>query len=85
MIGDANLPAREQIEIVACRMILEADALRQAMRPEEEATAIYEKVVRLFPDTRSAQTARERLGGGAEHLNEGGFESRENLRCEQPC
>ncbi len=45
-------------------MILEADALREAMGPEEKAAAIYEKVVRLFPGTSSAQRARERLGDG---------------------
>ena len=63
--GSAEETPREQIEIVAYRMILEADALRAAMAPDEESTAIYEKVVRLFPATDSAQAAQSRLAGGA--------------------
>jgi hypothetical protein len=62
---DAELSAREQVEIVACRMILEAEALLAKMDPDGRATAIYEKVVRLFPETSSAQTARRRLAGRA--------------------
>ena len=48
---DTELSAREQVEIVAWRMILEADALIARMDPEGKAAAIYEKVVRLFPET----------------------------------
>ena len=47
---------REQIDSVAYRMILRADALRAAMTPSDEAVVIYENVVRLFPTTPSADS-----------------------------
>jgi len=60
--GGAELPEiREQLEIVAYRMIMRADALREAMQPADEALAIYQEIVRLFPDTHSAELARKRL------------------------
>lgn len=52
---------REQLEIVAYRMILRADGLRAAMAPDSEAVVIYSDIVRLFPDTQSAELARRRL------------------------
>lgn len=53
--------AEEVKEVTAYRMLLRADALRSAMRPQEEAVAIYRDVVRLFSTTRSADLARQRL------------------------
>lgn len=52
---------REQLEIVAYRMILRADALRAAMEPGDAALVIYQDIVRLFPNTQSAELARRRL------------------------
>jgi hypothetical protein len=52
---------REQLDIVAYRMILRADGLRAAMRSVEEVIVIYQDVVRLFPTTSSAELARKRL------------------------
>lgn len=52
---------REQIDIVAYRMILEADRLTADMRPTAAAIELYRKVERLFPATYSAEIARERL------------------------
>ena len=52
---------REQLEIVAYRMILRADALRAAMEPGNKAAAVYQDIVRLFPNTQSAELARRRL------------------------
>ena len=57
--SDGNI--REQLDIVAYRMILRADALRAAMRSAEEVIVIYQEVVRLFPQTSSAELARQRL------------------------
>jgi hypothetical protein len=57
--ADENI--REQLDIVAYRMILRADALRAAMRPAEQAVAIYQSVLRLFPATGAAEVARRRL------------------------
>jgi hypothetical protein len=60
--GGAELPEiREQLEVVAYRMILRADALRLAMQPADEALVIYQDIVRLFPNTHSAELARKRL------------------------
>jgi len=53
--------SREQIEVVAYRMIIRADGLRQAMRPNAEVLAIYRDVIHLFPKTHSAELARQRL------------------------
>jgi hypothetical protein len=52
---------REQLEIVAYGMILQADALRAVMQPAEKALEVYRNVVRLFPATNSAKLARQRL------------------------
>lgn len=52
---------RENVDIVAYRMILEADDLQADMRPTAEAVEIYERVIRDFPNTYSAEVAQERL------------------------
>ncbi len=52
---------RENVDIVAYRMILEADELQADMRPSPAAIEIYERVIRDFPNTYSAEVARERL------------------------
>ncbi len=52
---------RERLDVVAFRMVSEADRLLAAMQPAEEAIAIYREVIRLFPETSSAHIARERL------------------------
>lgn len=52
---------RENVDIVAYRMILEADELQADMRPSGEAIEIYERVMRDFPNTYSAKVAQERL------------------------
>jgi hypothetical protein len=60
--GGSELPEiREQLEVVAYRMILRADALRAVMQPADEALVIYQDIVRLFPNTHSAELARQRL------------------------
>lgn len=59
--ADGVVEIREQLEVVAYRMILRADALRAAMRPADEALVIYQDIVRLFPNTHSAELARKRL------------------------
>jgi hypothetical protein len=51
--------AREQIDIVAYRMVLRGDGLREQMDPE--ALGVYRDVVQLFPNTHSAELARKRL------------------------
>jgi len=53
---------RENVDFVAYRMILEADDLQADMRPSPEAVEIYERVIRDFPNTYSAEVAQERLG-----------------------
>ena len=53
---------RETVDIVAYRMILEADDLQADMRPSTAAIEIYERVIRDFPNTYSAEVAQERLG-----------------------
>lgn len=53
--------SRRQLDVVAFRMILRADRLRETMSPSVEAIAIYEDVVRLYPTTDSAEIARARL------------------------
>jgi hypothetical protein len=50
---------REQIDVVAYRMVLRGDGLREKMDPE--AIGVYRGVVRLFPNTHSAELARKRL------------------------
>jgi hypothetical protein len=52
---------RENVDIVAYRMILEADELQADMRPIPAAIEIYERVIRDFPNTYSAEVAQERL------------------------
>lgn len=52
---------RENVDIVAYRMILRADELQADMRPTSEAIEIYERVIRDFPNTYSAEVAQERL------------------------
>jgi len=51
----------EQLDVVANRMVLRADGLRADMRPAAEAAEIYQEVIRLFPATTSADSARRRL------------------------
>jgi hypothetical protein len=53
--------AREQIDVVAYRMIQRADELRARMDPSAEAIRVYRDVERLFPKTYAAEVARERL------------------------
>lgn len=53
---------REQIDIVAYRMIQRADELRTQMEPSAEAIRVYRDVESLFPNTYAAEVARERLG-----------------------
>ncbi|MEX0676184.1 MAG: hypothetical protein WD063_03870 [Pirellulales bacterium] len=52
---------REQVDVVAYRMIQRADELRTQMDPSEEAIRLYRDVEQLFPKTHSAEVARERL------------------------
>lgn len=52
---------REQIDVVAYRMIQRADELRTQIDPSAEAIRVYRDVERLFPNTYSAKVARERL------------------------
>ena len=59
--GDPLDDAREQLEIVACRMILRAEQLQAQMQPAEEAIGIYRDIVHLYPHTHSADSARRRL------------------------
>lgn len=52
---------REQIDVVAYRMVERADALRTQMDPPAEAIRVYFDVQRMFPTTYSAELARKRL------------------------
>jgi hypothetical protein len=50
---------REQVDVVAYRMVMRADDLQTRMDPE--AIDVYRDVVQLFPNTSSAELARQRL------------------------
>ncbi len=60
---------REQVDIVAYRMIQRADSLQSAMHPTGEVVELYRSVERMFPKTHSAEVARQRLA--ALGLNQG--------------
>lgn len=52
---------REELDVVAAQMMYQADRLRADQRPQEEVLAVYRDVIRLFPETRAASEARDRL------------------------
>ncbi len=52
---------REQIDIVAYRMVQRADELQGDMTLTEKAIEAYRSVLRLFPGTYSAEVAQQRL------------------------
>jgi hypothetical protein len=60
-LADPIDDVRERVEIVAYRMIYDAEQLEAAQRPPTEMIVIYRDVIRLFPHTRSAELARQRL------------------------
>lgn len=67
LADDPLADIREQIDVVAYRIILEADGLRAEMQPTAAAIELYQKVQRLFPTSYSAEVARDRLDSlGAE-------------------
>jgi|GEM_PF-6213125 len=61
-IEDPLEKVNEQIETTAFIIVYHAD--KKWQRPSQKAAAIedYKSVLRLFPDTRSAEKARQRLG-----------------------
>jgi hypothetical protein len=61
LADDPLADIREELDVVAYRMILEADDLRAQMQPTAAAIELYQKVQRLFPTSYSAEVARERL------------------------
>jgi hypothetical protein len=58
---DPLADVHEQVDVVAYRMILEADSKQSAMRPSAESINIYHRVLELFPTSHSAELARQRL------------------------
>lgn len=56
-----ELRARLKTEEAACVLVQYADRLRLELQLEAQARAQYEEVLRLFPETRWARVARERL------------------------
>ena len=62
--AEREVPAESvemQVDLVAYRMIVEAESLQKAMRPSDQSISLYREVVRLFPTTWAAEVARERL------------------------
>ncbi len=61
LADDPLADIREELDVVAYGMILRADELREAMRPDGEAIELYRDVLRQFPTTYSAEVAQQRL------------------------
>jgi hypothetical protein len=61
---------RQQVDVVAYRMILRADNLQTEMMASREAIELYRDVLKLFPKTYSADVARQRLSALGESLEE---------------
>jgi hypothetical protein len=61
LADDPLADINEQINIVAYRMVLEADSKQAEMQPAAEAIEIYNRVLELFPTSHSAELARQRL------------------------
>ena len=51
----------EEVERAAQLLIYQGDRLRQELNLAEQATDSYQSAIELFPSTRAAQTARQRL------------------------
>jgi hypothetical protein len=60
-IGDPLEEVQEQVEKTAFILVYQADRMYQQRNQRDSALATYNRVIELFPQTRSAQTARERL------------------------
>ena len=60
-IGDPLEEVKEQIEKTAFILVYQADRMYQDRNQKDSALATYNRVIELFPQTRSAQTAKQRL------------------------
>jgi tetratricopeptide (TPR) repeat protein len=60
-IRDPLEEVKEQIEKTAFILVYQADRMYQQRNQRDSALAAYNRVIELFPQTRSAQTARQRL------------------------
>lgn len=56
-----EVDARIEVEIAAQTLFRKAERLTEAVGPGRLSASEYERVVRLFPDTKWAAVARERL------------------------
>lgn len=64
VVGEESDPLdeiREQVDVVAYRMILRADDLYARKMDSPEVVELYREVMQLFPKTYSAEVARRRL------------------------
>lgn len=61
LADDPLADVNEQVDVVAYRMILEADSKQAQMKATAEAIEIYNRVLELFPASHSAEIARQRL------------------------
>jgi len=60
-IRDPLEEVQEQVEKTAFILVYQADRMYEQRNQRDSALATYNRVIELFPRTRSAQTARERL------------------------
>jgi tetratricopeptide (TPR) repeat protein len=60
-IRDPLEEVQEQIEKTAFILVYQADRMYQQRNQRDSAVATYNRVIELFPQTRSAQTAKQRL------------------------
>ncbi|HUT31812.1 MAG TPA: hypothetical protein VMX13_18640 [Sedimentisphaerales bacterium] len=60
-IGDPLEEVKKQIEKTAFILVYQADRMYQQRNQKQSALATYNRVIELFPQTRSAQTAKQRL------------------------
>lgn len=60
-IGDPLEEVQEQIEKTAFILVYQADRMYRERNQRDSAVRTYNRVIELFPQTRSAQTAKQRL------------------------
>ncbi|MHC4620431.1 MAG: tetratricopeptide repeat protein [Planctomycetota bacterium] len=60
-IRDPLEEVQEQIEKTAFILVYQADRMYQERNQKDSAVQTYNRVIELFPQTRSAQTAKQRL------------------------
>jgi hypothetical protein len=60
-IGDPLQQVRDEIEKTAFVLVYQADRMHNELNQTDSAVDAYNRVIELFPQTRSAKTARQRL------------------------